>query len=487
MSTIRFSSGVTILGLGPGDPELLTRRAWRVLENSLEIYLRTSKHPVVDGFPSHLQIFSFDHLYERGETFEWVYNQIVEQVLELGRRPRGVVYAVPGHPFVAEATSPEIVRRARAEGLPVHVVDGVSFLEPTFSALGMDPFPQTALVDALELATAHVPNFPPSMPAIIAQIHSKAVASDVKLTLMTNYPDEHPVQLVHAAGTADMVVEDVRLYEIDRSDHVGLLTALYVPPLPSETSFEAFQEVIAHLRAPDGCPWDREQTHKTLRTNLLEETYETLTALDAEDTEAMCEEFGDLLLQIVLHAQIASEEGEFSMADILRTINQKIVRRHPHVFGSVEVSGTQGVLRNWEILKAEERAANGKATTSLMEGVSQVLPALAQADQFQRRAARVGFDWSDVQGVWDKVREEMEEVVSADEQTREKELGDLIFAVANLARWYDIDPESALREANARFKQRFGYIEDQARAQGRKMTDMTIQEMEELWQAAKRR
>ncbi len=245
--------------------------------------------------------------------------------------------------------------------------------------------------------------------------------------------------------------------------------------------------MIAHLRAPDGCPWDREQTHKTLRTNLLEETYETLSALDAEDAEAMCEEFGDLLLQVVLHAQIASEEGGFSMADILRTINQKIVRRHPHVFGSVEVSGTQGVLRNWEILKAEERAANGKETASLMDGVSQMLPALAQADQYHRRAARVGFDWSDVQGVWDKVREEMAEVDSADEQTREKELGDLIFAVANLARWYDVDPESALREANARFRERFGYIEDQARLQGRKMADMTIQEMEDLWQAAKRR
>ena len=261
--------GVTLLGLGPGDPELLTRQAWQVLTNRQEIYLRTRQHPVVESLPTGLELHSFDELYESQATFEAVYQAIVERVLVLGRRPEGVVYAVPGHPFVAEATGPEIARRARQEGLPVRIVEGLSFLEPVLSAIGQDPFPHTALVDALDLATGHIPPFPPSVPAIVAQLHSQAVASDVKLTLGTLYPDEHPVQLVHGAGTPQVRVEDLSLYEIDRSPYISLLTALYVPPLGPATSFEAFQEIVAHLRAPDGCPWDREQTHSSFASPIF--------------------------------------------------------------------------------------------------------------------------------------------------------------------------------------------------------------------------
>jgi len=482
------SPGITLLGLGPGDPDLLTRQAWRILESSAEVYLRTRQHPTVAGFPPHLEIYSFDDLYETAQSFETVYSQIVEQVLALGRRPQGVIYAVPGHPFVAEATGPEIARRARQEGLPLRIVEGLSFLDPVYSALGLDPYPHTALVDALELATAHVPPFPPSSPAIIAQLHSTAVAADVKLTLMALYPDEHPVQLVHAAGTAQARVESLALYEIDRSPSIGLLTALYVPPLGPATSFEAFQEIIAHLRAPDGCPWDRQQTHLSLRTYLLEEVYEVLAALDAEDAQSLKEEFGDLLLQIVLHAQIAMEEGEFTMSELLQGIHTKIVRRHPHVFGDLELKDAQGVLQNWERLKEKERHANGNAEASLLDGVALALPALVQAEQYQLRAARVGFDWPDIQGVLNKLEEELLEVHAAQgTDERADEIGDVLFAVVNLARWYNLDPESALRAANQRFKSRFYYIEQAARAQGRSISDMTIDEMEAKWQEAKKR
>jgi tetrapyrrole methylase family protein/MazG family protein len=481
-------TGITLLGLGPGDPDLLTRQAWRVLESATELHLRTSQHPVVPALPAHLALFSFDDLYEAGESFEQVYAQIAARVLELGRRPRGVVYAVPGHPFVAEATSPLIARLAQEQGLPLRVVEGLSFLEPTLSALGLDPFPQLALVDALELVAAHVPPFPTSGPALVAQIHSRAVASDVKLTLMALYPDEHPVALVHAAGTPQQQVERLALYEIDRSPQVGLLTNLYIPPLGADTSFEAFQEIIAHLRAPDGCPWDKEQTHLSLRTHLLEETYEVLQALDAEDPQAMQEEFGDLLLQIVLHAQIAGEAGEFNMADVLRSIHSKIVRRHPHVFGDVDIQEVQGVLRNWEKLKAEERELNGKGASGALDSVALALPALVQAAEYQQRAARLGFDWPEIQGVLNKLEEELAEVhAAADDQSRRGEIGDLLFAVVNLARWFNVDAEAALRETNQRFKQRFAFIEQSARLQGRLVSELTLDEMEALWQQAKHR
>jgi tetrapyrrole methylase family protein/MazG family protein len=478
--------GITLLGLGPGSPGLLTRQAWKLLESIPEIYLRTEQHPVVAAFPPGLQVHSFDYLYEGSSSFDEVYSQIIEQVLELGKSPAGVVYAVPGHPFVAEATGPEIARRARALNIPLQVVEGLSFIEPVLTALGRDLFPHIAFVDALELTSLHIPPFPPSAPAVIAQIHSSRVANDVKLTLMAVYPDEHPVQLVHAAGTPGEIVEHLRLFEIDRSPHVGLLSALYLPPLGQSTSFEAFQEIIAHLRAPDGCPWDRKQTHQTLRSHLLEEAYEVLSALDADDPLAMREEFGDLLLQIVLHAQIASEYGEFNMADVISSIHTKIVRRHPHVFGDLDVKDVDGVLVNWEKLKAAEREENGKAEASLLDGVALALPALVQAYEYQDRAARVGLDWPGLEGVYEKIAEEIAEVQAAQSQSdRAAELGDLLFSVVNLARWLKVDAESALRDANQRFRQRFSRIEASARQQGRNIADLSLDEMEALWQCAK--
>lgn len=479
---------ITLLGLGPGDASLVTRQAWQILSTIPEIYLRTRQHPVVAELPSGLQVHSFDDLYQEGQTFEEVYSRIVEQILALGRRPQGVVYAVPGHPFVAEATCPEIARLARKEGLPVQIVEGLSFLEPTFSALGIDPLPQITLADALELASAHVPSFPADVPALIAQIHSAAVASDVKLTLMEIYPDEHPVQLVHAAGTPQVLIENIRLYEIDRSPHIGLLTSLYLPPLAVGSSFEAFQEIIAQLRAPEGCPWDREQTHQTLRPHLLEETYEVLDALDANDPQAMSEEFGDLLLQIVLHTQIANEYGEFRMPEVIKRIYDKIVRRHPHVFGDVKVSGVGHVLQNWEKLKAAERQANGQKDKGLLDGVARSMPALAQALEYQRRAARTGFEWPEAQDAIEKIKEECLEVSQAgDNEARAREIGDLLFAVTSLASRYDIDPESALREANVRFRQRFSYIEKQAQSQGKNVSDLSLTEMLSYWQEAKQK
>jgi tetrapyrrole methylase family protein/MazG family protein len=479
--------GITIVGLGPGDPGLVTRQAWDFLGKITEIYLRTRMHPTVTGFPAELRVHSFDHFYEEGISFEVVYEQIVEKILSLGQRKNGVVYGVPGHPFIAEATSPEIVRRAREDGIPVTVIEGLSFLESTISVLGIDPFPHAALVDALELAVDHHPPFPPSAPAIIAQIHSPSVASDVKLTLMSVYPDQHEVQLVHGAGTPQALVETMFLYEIDRSQNIGLLTALYLPPLEKSTSFEAFQEIVAHLRAPDGCPWDREQTHQSLRPYLLEETYEVLAALDASDQGALREELGDLLLQVVLHAQIASEYGEFSMADVLQEINEKLVRRHPHVFSDLELDNKQKVLENWERLKSVERGGVENDKNGVLNGVSQALPALVQAQTYQERVHRVGFDWKNIRGVYEKIAEELSEVQqSLSSVEYEDEIGDLLFAVVNLARWLKIDAESALRSANSRFRMRFEELESTVRSEGRDVSDLKLEELDDLWNRIKR-
>jgi tetrapyrrole methylase family protein/MazG family protein len=480
--------GITIIGLGPGDPQLLSLQAWEVLNNADEIFLRTIMHPSVSGFPSKLRVNSFDYLYEQNSTFEEVYEKIVDTIIHLGKEETGVIYGVPGHPFVAEATTPEIIRKAQEIGIEVKVIEGLSFIEPVMSMLELDPFPQISLVDGLELALKHHPPFPPSVPAIIAQIYSPEVASEIKLSLMSVYPDDHLVKLIHGAGSADSIIETMELYKIDRTDHIGLHSVLYIPPLSSATSFENFQEIIAHLRAPDGCPWDREQTHLSLRPFLLEETYEVLAALDEEDQSALQEELGDLMLQIVLHTQIASEYGDFSMVDVLQGIHEKLIRRHPHVFGDLEVDDEQTVLQNWEKLKLEERDEGEEITNGVLKGISSDLPALVQAETFQQRVKRVGFDWPDIQGVYDKINEELSEIKqSKSPDELENEIGDLLFAVVNLARWYQVDAESALRQANRKFRQRFEQLEYECRKEGKGISSLSIDELDQLWEQVKKK
>jgi tetrapyrrole methylase family protein/MazG family protein len=253
-------------------------------------------------------------------------------------------------------------------------------------------------------------------------------------------------------------------------------------------SFESFAEIVAHLRAPeDGCPWDKEQTHESLRKHLLEESYEAISAIDSGDFTDMREEFGDLLLQVVLQSQIAMEEGQFNVNQVVQGISSKLVRRHPHVFGNLKLNDVNGVLANWEKLKETERKDKGQKEKGLLDGIPAALPALSQAQEYQDRAARVGFDWPEVENVLDKVREEIEEVKQA--QNLEEvtaELGDLFFVLVNLARWRKVDAESALREANIKFKKRFGYVEQGAKKQGRNLSEMTLEEMDVLWNEAKR-
>jgi len=483
---------ITIVGLGPGDPRHLTREAWEVLEAAAEdgdkVWLRTEHHPTVAGLSPHLILRSFDCLYEEADDFLQVYTAIADEVLRLGRRPEGVIYAVPGHPLVGEATVRQILSRAEDAGLAVHVVEGLSFIEPTLTALRIDALAGLQVCDAVELAARHHPLLNPDLPVLVGQLYSRALAADVKLTLMNQYPDDHGVMLVHAAGTSEQCVVRLPLYELDhqgdgdRSARIAHLTTLYVPPLPGVASFEGLQDTIAHLRAPDGCPWDREQTHESLRAGLLEETHEVLAAIDAGDVQALQEELGDLLLQILLQTQIATEEGEFKMAQVIAGIDAKLVHRHPHVWGKRPVKGTKEVLQRWEELKREEKGEE----RSVLDGVPAALPALQQADTYGQRVARVGFDWTEASGVADKIREEMAEVEAATTpEAQEAELGDLLFAVVNWARWLGVDPETALRKANARFARRFRSVERMVRERGLDMVALTIEGLEVLWQEAK--
>jgi tetrapyrrole methylase family protein/MazG family protein len=356
-----------------------------------------------------------------------------------------------------------------------------------FDVLGFAPPPKLILLEAQTLASAHVPPYPPDMPVVLFNIDSHELASHLKNVLLTTYPKEHTLLTVSEGKKMEQRLGEFGLAELSQ----GL--ALYVPPLGEGSSFESFAEIVAHLRAPNGCPWDREQTHETLRKHLLEESYEAIAAIDSGDFADMREEFGDLLLQIVLQSQIANEEGQFNVNQVIQGIHAKIVRRHPHVFGDLELEGVQGVLANWEKLKEKERGERAlrdvegrKEDKGLLDGVPVALPALSQSQEYQDRAARVGFDWPEIEGVLEKVKEEIDEIKNAESDFElASELGDLLFAMVNLARWKHIDAESSLRATNMKFKKRFAYVERGARQQGRNLSELSLDEMETLWQKAK--
>lgn len=489
---------VTIVGLGPGSKGDLTLEAWQLLEDADEVWLRTVHHPVLQEIGMSTKWHSFDAIYEGGETFDAVYTRIVAEVLNLGERPQGVIYAVPGHPLVGEATVTQILAAAARENIAVRVVQGLSFVESSLTALQVDALDGLLIFDALDIAALHHPSINPDFPALIAQVYSRAVASELKLVLMNQYPDDHPVVLLDRAGTAQQRVLTLPLYEIDRQD-VSALTSLYVPPLPGVTSFEGFQETIATLRSPEGCPWDREQTHETLRSNLLEECYEVLDAIDSGDLDALREELGDLLLQIVLHAQIAVEEGDFYMSEVIAQIDAKLKRRHPHVWGGIDVTGVNDVVANWEAIKRQERANKGAAERSLLDSIPTGLPALAQALAYVDRAGRIGFDRIETDSIWvalpEPVRVQTEALLSAlddlssvgEETTsqRARVLGEALLVLSDWARRNGADPESALRAVNGQFAQRFRILEMLSRQTGVSLDTLSPDEIQRLWNQQK--
>jgi tetrapyrrole methylase family protein/MazG family protein len=356
-----------------------------------------------------------------------------------------------------------------------------SLIAKIFETLRITPPSRLILLEAWTLSSAHVPPYPPDMPVLFTGIDSNEVTSHLKTVLLTTYPKGH---LVH--WIVDGKTKAERLDAIS-GDTVPVNYCLYVPALGEGTSFEALTEIVAHLRAPNGCPWDREQTHKSLRKHLLEEAYEAISAIDSGNFIDMQEEFGDLLLQVVLQSQIANEEEQFNINQVIQGISSKLVRRHPHVFGDLQLDDVEGVLANWEKLKEAERKDNGQDEKGLLDGVSMILPALSQSQEYQDRAARVGFDWPEIDGVLDKVLEEIEEIKSADTNFElASEIGDLLFVLVNFARWKNVDAESALQGANIKFRKRFGYVEQRAKKQRRNLSDLNLEEMEALWQDAKK-
>lgn len=469
-----------ILGLGPAGIESMTLGTYRLILSADKVFVRTYSHPAVQDLLSEgAKLESFDEYYEQGKSFEEVYEKIVSRLERELLNHEKVFYAVPGHPAVAERSVRLIVDKLMPK-FNVILHPAVSFLDSIFTTIPIDPI-QGLLIrnyDALKSSGLTGKEW-----LIIPQVYSALIASDVKLDLMEVYPDEALVIIVQGLGTPEQIVWNVVLYELDHYEFDHLTTVL-VPPNKDVISMTKLQEVMKTLRAPKGCPWDREQTHETLKPYLIEESYEVLEAIEQKDMYNLTEELGDLLLQVIFHAQVAHEEGEFEFEDVLRGIIQKLIRRHPHVFGDIHVDNSEEVLRNWDVIKKQEK---GEQRSEGWFHFPQALPALMLAAKTQKAVAKVGFDWPDIEGPIAKVQEELRELQEAMNSGEgiEEEFGDILFALVNLARFLKLEPEDSLRKAVHKFQNRFEKMAQLSLETGGKLGNMTLEEMNFYWEKAK--
>lgn len=479
---------ITIIGLGASDLDQLPLGIYKKLKTAKSLYVRTEQHPVLDELKAEgLTFTSFDDVYEDNEQFEGVYEEIVKQLLELAKE-QSIIYAVPGHPLVAEQTVQLLIEAEKQGKVKIHIEGGQSFLDPIFGALRIDPIEGFQLLDGTSFTRDEVQM---NAHVLIGQVYDAFSASEVKLTLMEKYPDEYEVTIVTAAGSSAESLTKVPLFELDRVMKLDNLTTLYVPPIPKKENrlkeWQTLRQIIAELRGPDGCPWDKEQTHTTLKKYAVEEVYELLQAIDDEDDDHIVEELGDVLLQVFLHAQIGEDNGYFSMEDVLYSISDKMIRRHPHVFGNVKADSSEDVLRNWQQIKSEE---NRDSVESLLEGEMRADSSLLTSFNYQKKVAKVGFDWPDVSGAWEKFEEELgewkAELAKGTKESQVDELGDLLFTIVNLARFYHLSPEQAMIQANKKFKSRFQFIEQSVKNGKGEFSQYTLEELDQFWKNAKK-
>ena len=449
---------ITIVGLGPGGPDLLTAATLDVLASGRPQFLRTARHPAASAAATAV---TFDHHYERLETIGAVYAAIVEDLVVAATDHDNVIYAVPGSPAVAERTVELLRADSRVE---VEVVAALSCVDLAWVRLGVDPLRDgPRIVDGHRFAAEAAGQ---RGPLLVLQCDRPDVLSDIKLS---TDPDRAPdiAVVLQRLGLPDETIRTVSWDELDRvvPDH---LTSIWIPAGEPFVGRElvVFGELVRTLR--ERCPWDAEQTHASLRRYLLEETYEVLEAIDRIDEagyEELEEELGDLLFQIYFHATLATEVGQFTLADVARGIHDKLVRRHPHVFG--------GAPQDWEVIKRGENKVSG---------TPKALPSLLRAEKAQRKAAKAGFDWPDVSGAWPKVLEEIDEVRAAGPAEVAGEIGDLLFACVNVSRHLGVDPESALRGATAKFERRWAEVSRRAEERG---LPFDLPTLDALWDEVK--
>ncbi len=481
---------ITVIGLGPGDVGSLTLQAVEYISNGDKVFLRTKEHPTVNFFKDkNISYKSYDYVYEQEDNLDDVYKIITKDLLQSVKKYGKINYCVPGNPILGEKTVSMLINLKEKGELELEMVSGMSFIESVIVSLNIDIMNGFKVIDGLEFSEVDLDI---NSHNIIAHVYNKELAADAKLKISELYGDQYEVVVIKSAGikSHEKIVK-IPVHKLDKLEWIDHLTSIFIAK-KGENHKNLYDMnnlimIMEKLRSEKGCKWDIKQTHQSLREYLIEEAYEVVDAIDKEDIDLLCEELGDLILQVVFHSQIAKEEGYFNIWDVLSGLCNKLIFRHPHVFGEVEVKNDKEAINSWNNMKDKEK--NISTYTQRLRKVTKGLPSLLRSYKIQERAADVGFDWNNISGAFSKMEEELLEVKEVykgvDKLRIEEELGDLLFAVVNVCRFVNVNPEAALSITINKFINRFEYIEKQSQLLGKDLNDMTLEEMDKLWQNAK--
>ncbi len=473
---------LTVVTVSTGDDALLTRAAQEALTRAGTRVLRTGRHPLAAWLNARgLPFETLDALYEQSADFD-AFNRAAAARLAALAKETDILYAVPD--AAMDSTVAEL-RKAPLEDTALAMIPGVSHADRCLALIGETASGlRTYAAEAFRSARVS-----PGEALLLFELHSRECAGECKLKLMTLLPDDTGLTFFSADENGRLRADAVPLFELDRRPAYDHLTACYVPAVPMERraryDMDDLVAVMTRLRAPDGCPWDKEQSHESLLTNLLEESYEFVGAVRDGDTEHMYDELGDVLLQVVFHAEIARQHGDFDIGDVTTAITGKMIERHPHIFGSVRADTAEQVLTNWEAIKRSQRGI--RSVAEAMDDVSEGLSPTMRAEKVQHKAAKVGFDFPDAASALAKVLEEAEEV--RDCLVRgvdpEMELGDLFFSAVNVCRLCKKNPDISLRRSTDKFIRRFRKMENLLKKSGKSIEDLTLSEMDVYWDVEK--
>lgn len=479
---------IKIVGLGPGSINDLTMGAVQSLKETNNVFLRTERHPVVEYLKKeNINFLSYDYIYEKANDFDEVYNDIAKNLVDNYFKCEELVYAVPGNPLESEKSVTNLIELCKEKSIEYKVIPAISFLDVMMSRLEIDFTDGIRVVDAFDISNEILDK---RVGTIITQVYNQLIASEVKIKLGEYYNDETEVIYCKAVGVEGQEsVKRIPLYELDMQEDLDYLTYIYIPKdINNKKDIYDLINIIDILRGENGCPWDREQTYDSIKGAIIEESYEVYDAIINKDDNALIEELGDVLLQVVFHSSIGKEEGYFNFGDVIQGICDKMIYRHPHVFGDTNAENSKEVLNNWDELKKKEK--NFNTLTDELRGIAKSLPALVRATKVQNKVKKVGFDFSDVNEAMKKVEEELNEVLSVYKSENKakitEEVGDLIFSCVNICRFLEIDPEEALGLTIDKFINRFNYIEESARDKKSNIDKITVEEMNILWEEAKK-
>lgn len=479
---------INIIGLGPGDYESLTIATVEVLKNAQTILCRTEKHPLITYIKEHnKEIKTYDYLYEELDNFDDVYQTIAQDIISNYEKDNNLVYAVPGHPLICEKSVFNLIKLCKEHSIEYKVIPAISMIDKMVETLEIDPTDGLKIIDAFDINNEILDK---RSNIIITQIYNELIASEVKLKLSEYYDDEMEIVYFRSVGSESRKeLKRIPIYKLDMQEDIDYLSAIYIPKDKNGCKdIYDLINLVDILRGDEGCPWDKEQTHESIKNSMIEESYEVVDAIEKEDTLALEEELGDVLLQVVFHAAIEKEEGYFNFNDVVHGIYNKMVYRHPHVFGDNKIENTEEVLINWDELKKKEK--NYINHTDELLGVANALPALIRAKKVQSKASKVGFDFDNVYLACEKVKEELNEVLEVYKTNNQgritEEMGDLIFSCVNVSRFLKVECEDALQKTTDKFIKRFQYIEEKIGAQGKKLEEIKLEEMDYFWEMSKR-